>query len=50
MIGNVFYNMLNQIAQKEQDPKFTDMADQIKTLMQTRSLDNLTGAKVPHMK
>ena len=26
------------------------MADQIKTLLQTRSFDNLTGVKVPHLK
>ncbi len=25
MIGNVFYNMLNQMGQKQKDPKYTEM-------------------------
>ncbi len=50
MIGNVFYNMLNQMGQKQKDPKYTEMGQQIKHMLQTKQFDNLMGPKVPHIK
>lgn len=50
MIGNVFYNMLNQIGQQRKDPKYAEMGQQIKHMLQTKQFDNLMGPKVPHIK
>jgi hypothetical protein len=33
MIGNVFYNMLSQMGQKQKDPKYTEMGQQIKHML-----------------
>ena len=50
MIGNVFYNLLNSLGQKDKDPKYIEMGQQIKHMLQTRQFDNLMGPKVPHVK
>jgi len=50
MIGNVFYNMLTQIGNKEHDQKFIEMANSVKNLMQTKQYDSITGMKAPLMK
>ena len=50
MIGNVFYNLLNSLGQKDKDPKYIEMSQQIKHMLQTRQFDNLMGPKVPHVK
>ena len=33
MIGNVFYNMLNQIGKQNKDPKYIEMGDSIKHML-----------------
>lgn len=50
MIGNVFYNMLTMIGKSNQDPKFIEMGQQVKHMLQTKQFDNLMGPKVPHLK
>lgn len=36
MIGNVFYNMLNLMGEKDKDKRFTELGGQVKNMMQTR--------------
>ena len=47
MIANVFFNMLNQMSTKEKDPRYAEMAESVKHMLQTRQFDNLLGPKVP---
>ena len=50
MIGNVFYNMLTMIGDKDKDPRFTELGANVKSMLQTRQFDSMVGPKVPHMK
>ena len=49
MIGNVFYNMLNMMGQKEKDTRLIELSKQVKEMMTTQQLDNLAGPKVPRL-
>lgn len=50
MIGNVFYNMLTMIGDKDKDPRFTELGANVKSMLQTRQFDSFAGPKVQHMK
>ena len=50
MIGNVFYNMLTLVGQRDRDPRFVDLGNSVKTMLQTRQFDDLMGPKVPMVK
>lgn len=50
MIGNVFYNMLTMVGNRDKDPRFTELGSQVKTMLQTRQFDDLMGPKVAHVK
>jgi hypothetical protein len=48
-IGNVFYNMLNILGEKEKDKRIIGLSDELKKLMQTTRHDDLLATKAPYV-
>ena len=48
-IGNVFYNLLNILGEKEQDKRIIGLSDELKTLMQKARHDDLLAPKAPYV-
>jgi hypothetical protein len=48
-IGNVFYNMLNILGEKEKDKRIIGLSDELKKLMQTSRHDDLLASKAPYV-
>lgn len=48
-IGNVFYNMLNILGEKEKDKRIIGLSDELKRLMQTTRYDDLLAPKAPYV-
>lgn len=50
MIGNVFYNMLTLIGDKDKDPRFAELGASVKSMLQTKQFDAMVAPQVPVMK
>lgn len=48
-IGNVFYNMLNILGEKESDRRILGLSEELKKLMQTTRHDDLLAPKAPYV-
>jgi hypothetical protein len=48
-IGNVFYNLLNILGEKESDKRIIGLSDELKKLMQSARHDDLLAPKAPYV-
>ena len=46
-IGNVFYNLLNLLGQKQGDERMIGLSNDLRDMIQSRKFDNLFEGNVP---